>query len=188
MSCRRRIIVKFDLKNLNLNNILNIKNIKLNSIKKTQRILLIVSCVAFVFGVIASTRARDLAARDVSKIHISIIEKDSYRGPDASSYLDDCYHIVLTYRIENNTKVDWSYLKTITYVYDKNGISIGNISTEFGSAYGESNFRLKAGDVTVKTTELTSQTLKDFFSQLYNCDIQELKFESEIVGGRYFEK
>lgn len=95
-------------------------------VAKTIRIiLLVIACIACIAGVSMSQKAAKEAATDVSKINVQITGKNSYHKDDVGGYIYGCNYVDFTYKITNNTKVDWGYLKITTYVYDKNGKSLG---------------------------------------------------------------
>ena len=89
---------------------------------------------------------------------------------------------------KNKAKVDWRYLSITTYVYDKDGTSLGTITSEFGSRYGDSDLRLKVGGTVIKKSGLKDNQPDKFFTTLYESDLSELRFESEVTYGVYIEK
>ena len=142
--------------------------------------LLVISCIAFWFGITISKAVEEKIATDVSKISVQVTEKDCHYNPNGN------YCIKLTYRITNNTKTNWRYLKVTTYVYDVKGKSLGTIISEFGSSYDYSDLELKVGDTVTKLTSLKANQPDIFFETLYNSALSELKFKSEVEYGTHY--
>ena len=153
--------------------------------KTIRIILLVIACIACIVGVNISQKAAKEAATDVSKINVQITDRDCYYNQNESPYTNGCYHIDFTYKITNNTKVDWVYLKITTYVYDKSGKQLGNITSEFGSS---SNFKLKVGETVTKSSGFKDNQPDDFFTALYETPLSDLKFESKVTYGSYSTK
>ncbi len=160
----------------------------LKTAKTIRKILLIVACVAFIAGVSMSQQAAKEAATDLSKISVKITDKECYYNQNETYYINGCYHIDFTYEIKNKAKVDWRYLSITTYVYDNDGTSLGTITSEFGSHYGDSDLRLKVGGTVIKKSGLKDNQPDKFFTTLYESDLSELRFESEVTYGVYIEK
>lgn len=158
-------------------------------VAKTIRIiLLVVACIACIAGVSMSQKAAKEAATDVSKINVQITGKNSYHKDDVGVYIYGCNYVDFTYKITNNTKVDWGYLKITTYVYDKNGKSLGTITSEFGQNYGSSDFKVKVGETVTKdsTIEENAYNPSEFFMKLYESSFSDLEFKSEVTYGSYY--
>lgn len=154
--------------------------------KTIRIILLVIACIACIVGVTISQKAAKEAATDVSKINVQITDRDCYYNQNESPYTNGCYHIDFTYKITNNTKVDWGYLKITTYVYDKSGKQLGTITSEFGSSYGSSDLKLKVGETVTKSSGLKDNRPNDFFAALYETPLSDLRFESEVTYGSYY--
>lgn len=153
---------------------MNVKTAKIIRI-----ILLVVACIACIVGVSTSQRKAKEAATDVSKIKVEITDK--------SSYSDNQFNVKYTFSIKNGTKVDWSYLKITTYVYDKNGKELGTLTSELGNSYNSSNFKSEAGKTISKDVTFSSSYPDDFFTKLYESDFTDLKYESVVTYGTYLK-
>lgn len=154
-------------------------------VKKIRIILLVIACIACFVGASKSRAAEKKAATDVSKIKVQIVDKECYHKAAESEYRSGYYYVDLTYKITNRTKTTWSYLNITTYVYDKDGKSLGTITSEFGSTYGTSDLKLKAGGTVTQSSSFKSNQPDDFFATMYVSDLSELVFESEVTYGRH---
>ena len=156
-------------------------------VAKTIRIiLLVIACIA---GVSMSQMTAKEAATDVSKINVQITGKNSYHKDNVGAYIYGCNYVDFAYKITNNTKVDWGYLKITTYVYDKKGKSLGTITSEFGQSYGSSDFKVKVGETVTKDSSIEENAYNpsDFFMKLYEYDFSDLEFKSEVTYGTYYK-
>lgn len=159
-----------------------------NTAKKIRTVLLVIACIACCVGFSLSQKAEKKAATDISKISVQIIDKECYYNQNESPYTNGCYHIDFTYKIINNAKVDWRYLVITTYVFDKDGTSLGTITSEFGSPYGSSDLKLKVSDTITKKAGFKDNQPDSFFSTIYESELSDLKFESEVTDGTYIKK
>lgn len=137
-------------------------------------VLLVIACITFFVGLSFSKIASDKAAHDLSKIKVSITQKST-----SSS------EVYLTYEIKNNTKVNWSYLEIKTYVYDKSGNSLGAITATLGTNYSNSDLKLEKGKKISKKVTLKYDN-SDFMQTLYDANLSDLVFESEVTYGSYY--
>ena len=159
-------------------------------VAKTIRIiLLVIAFFACIVGVEISQKAAKEAAIDVSKINIQITGKNSYHKDNVGTYMYGCNYVDFTYNITNNTKVDWAYLEITTFVYDKNGESLGTIISEFGQSDGSSEFNVKVGETVTKdySFEEDADNPSDFFMKLYEYDFSEFEFKTEVTNGAYYK-
>lgn len=156
--------------------------------KKLLKVLIpIITIVLLIVGIKACSAAKE-AAHDVSKIDIQVINKESYSGIDENSWSNsETYYVKLTYNITNNTKVDWGYLDIKTYVYTMNNELLGTISTQYGTSLGTSDFRIDRGESLKKTTEISTNNPDDFFTRLYESDLSQFRFKSEVSYGSYYD-
>lgn len=157
--------------------------------KKIRIILLAIACIACATGVDLSQNAAKEAAIDVSKINVQITGKNSYHKGNVGTYMYGCNYIDFIYKITNNTKVDWAYLEITTFVYDKNGESLGTIISEFGQSDGSSEFNVKVGETVTKdySFEEDADNPSDFFMKLYEYDFSEFEFKTEVTNGAYYK-
>ncbi|MBR3436410.1 MAG: hypothetical protein IKG97_01510 [Lachnospiraceae bacterium] len=159
----------------------------LRTLKIIRIILLVLACIAFFVGIGLSQKAEKARKTDLSKINVKIVGKECYYNQFEAPYTNGYYHILLTYELTNKTKVDWKYLSVETIVYDKNGKTIGSLTAEFGNSYGASNLKLKVGEKATRDSELKDNMPSTFFMTLYDSDLSDLTFESEITYGTYYE-
>lgn len=143
-------------------------------------ILLVVAVIACIVGVVKSKKA----GRDPAKIDVQITDKYRYHKENDGAWINGRYYIDYTFKITNNTTVDWKYLQIKTNVFDKNGKSLGTITSEFGSSSG---FELRAGETISQVSSIADSANNpgEFFTTLFNSDLSDLVFESEVTSGTY---
>ena len=156
---------------------------------KVLRIVRIILLAAAVIACVAGVVKTKKAGRDVSKIDVQITAKHCYHKENDGAWINGRYYIDYTFEIANHTNVGWKYLQITTYVSDKNGKSLGTITTEFGSSYGASDLKLRVGEtVTIDSSIADSANQPgEFFTTLFNSDLSDLVFASEVTGGTYYD-
>lgn len=152
-----------------------------------RHLLFAAACICCFVGVVLSQVAAAESARDVTKIDIQITGRDSCYNPKESPYINGCYHVDMTYRITNHTKVEWKYLKITTTVSDRSGTVLGTIRGEFGTPYGNSALHVKPEESVdlMLPLDQNPNSMTDFFAILYEWDLSDLVFESEVTSGTY---
>ena len=153
---------------------------------KIRTVLYVIVCIAFLIGLCLSAAAENKAATDPTRIQVTIVDKTCRTEPDDWSY-GTKYCIDYTYEIKNPTKSDWCALTIKTYVYDKNGTSLGTLTTDFGSS-GSGEFRIRSGETMTKVAHFENSDPDAFYQQLYQSDLENLTFESEVSYGTYIRK
>lgn len=148
--------------------------------------LLAIAVIACIVGVVKSTNAAKKAATDVSRIEVEIIDKKGYVK---SEYSSKHYYIDFTFRITNHTGVEWAYLDIRTEVFDRNGRSLGTITTPFGSTYSSNALGLEVGETITKvsTIDVNESRVDDFFAAMYESDLSDLRYESSVTSGNYIK-
>ena len=149
-------------------------------------ILLGIAVIACAVGFNLSKTAAQKAATDVSKIDVEIIDKKGYVKSDYSS---KHYYIDFTFKITNRSGVEWASLDIKTEVFDKNGRSLGTITTPFGSTYGSNALGLEVGETITKvsTIDVSQNNVDDFFAAMYESDLSDLRYESRVTSGNYIK-
>ena len=113
----------------------------------------------------------------VQDIRLSVI--------DVSSEQDDRYYYVyLDFKIENHSKTTVDYIEITTYFFDKNGKSVGTLTSSFGSRYGDVVLNLSPDETVIKETylkEYKASDPDDFFVMLYNNGSDGLSLVYEIT-------
>lgn len=157
--------------------------------KNIRIILMVIACVAVISGITNSQKAAKEAATDVSKINVQITNMNCYHKQNDGAYTYGRYYIDFTFKITNNTKVDWGYLKVTTYVYDKSGKALCTIKSEFGQSYGSSDLKLKVGETVTTDSSIAENAYNpgDSFMRMYESNLSDLRFESEVTYGSYYK-
>ena len=151
--------------------------------KVIRIVLLVVACITVIVGIKKSQKAAKEAATDVSKINVQITDMNCHQEQN-----DGRYYIDFSFQITNKTNVDWGYLKVQTHVFDKNGTSLGTITSEFGQSKRSSDLILKVGETVTKESSIAENANSpgDFFMSIYESNFSDLRFESEVTYGSYY--
>lgn len=147
-------------------------------------IAIITCCICVIVKTVSARKAEKAAATDISKISVMFTEKESRYG-SSSNYYDTNYHIAYTMKITNNTKVDWAYLEITTKIYSKNNEFLGSISSTVGAK--RDDYILKVGETAKSITEIEASRPDAFFKELYESELSDLIYKSEVTFGRYYE-
>lgn len=93
-------------------------------------------------------------------------------------------YVFLDYRITNDTSATIDYLKITTRFKDSEGKTLGTISSEFGSLYGNGALNLDAHTETIEETFLSEGTrsMTSLFEHLYQKGINDLSVSYEILN------
>ena len=154
--------------------------LKKRQASKRKKIILLSIIVSIIALFITFITVRELT-HSTKNISIEIV--------DARSAEDNRYYYVYTdYEITNNTAKTIDYIEVVTYVTDKNGKSLGTITSSFGSLYGSNTLNLKAHNSIIKETYLSeykSEQIDSFFVALYNNGIKELIITHEIANVKW---
>ena len=154
--------------------------LKKRQASKRKKIILLSIIVSIIALFITFITVRELT-HSTKNISIEIV--------DARSAEDNRYYYVYTdYEITNNTAQTIDYIEVVTYVTDKNGKSLGTITSCFGSLYGSNTLNLKAHNSTIQETYLSeykSEQIDDFFVAIYNNGIKELIITHEIADVKW---
>ena len=150
--------------------------------KKIRSILLVVAIITLVVGLYKTNDYKKVAAHDPDDIKIEIVSCES-------KYDDRNYYVYMDFEIKNKTKETIDYIAVTTYFKDKNGKSIGTMSSEFGTPYGNGALNLEKGDKVIESTYLdeykTSTHMDNMFVELYENGIEDMEITFEITSVRW---
>ena len=120
------------------------------------------------------------------QLEISVVSKEVEYNPDVSPYINGCYYIHYDYEIEAK-KTGINYIEFKLRIKDKKGNEVGFIKSSI------SDLNLDAGDEKVVTLSLEENQPEknEFFTELYNTDFKDYKYEIEIgsiqfTDGKYY--
>lgn len=160
---------------------INQKTQRLNAYRKQQarkKRIIIISSILAIVAVIAIVRIVKSSIHTVSDIEIEMLSSDS-------RYDSRYYYVYMDFKIDNHSGATLDYLKVTTYFADKNGKSIGTMTSEYGSQYGDSKLNLKSKQSITKETYLSeyqsSSSYGTLFTELYNNGIDDLIITYEIT-------
>lgn len=141
--------------------------------------LLVFACLACIAGVMITRQIELKDARDITKISVTIIDKQISKNGNE-------YQMILTYKIQNNTKVDWAYLETSTDVYDPvSKKRLGDLNAYFGKRDGKTTV-VKAGETVIEEVRFTTNDPNKVFMAVYNTPLSGLRLTSETTTGTYY--
>lgn len=153
-----------------------------NVAKKIRVILLVIACITVIVGFFLSKTYEDKAAHNPENIKIEMISCES-------KYDDANYYVYMGYKIDNSTKATIDYIAITTYISDKDGKSIGTITSDFGSIYSDSALNLDPEKEVIKETYLSERQAayshSDMFIELYNNGIEDLVITYEITSVKW---
>ncbi len=142
--------------------------------RKTIVLIIFVIITLFIACIIISKKA----THSINNIKIEMIDSTSKHD---SRY----YYVYMDFKINNNTGNTIDYLNVTTFFTDKNGKSIGTMTSEYGSLYGDVTLNLKSKESTIKETYLSeyqsSSSYGTLFTELYNDGIDNLVIIHEIT-------
>ena len=147
----------------------------LNKAKNIQTALFVVALIALIVGLVFSVKADKARAHNVEDIVIEIT------GDYTETEGNYCY-VYTHFKITNNTRKTLNYVEVKTHFTDKNGRSLGTMTTTLGSIYGN-GLSLEKGESVVKTTYLEDPyySMSDLFEGLYENGVSAYNVEHEIT-------
>lgn len=156
---------------------------KVDDAKSTtgKTVLAVILTIALI---IASFVTNDKNLHSPKQMEVDLVGKSVYFDPD--KYMYGCYYIDLEFEVEANwTGVDYTEFKV--YISEKGGEELGFVRASM------SDMGIEAGEKKVITITLSeNQPEKNaFFTQLYEADLDNLKFKYEIgsirfIDGKYY--
>lgn len=138
-------------------------------------VILVIVCI------VSGTKAADAKLHSPDNMTVTIVEKtESYE----SNYYNGEYHIYFDFKISSE-KLGVSDMKVIAHIYDKNGKELGYLQSSF------SNMNLDAGATKTYTIDWESTRPDDFFTTIYEAELEDLVFEYEFdyvhfEDGKYY--
>lgn len=159
---------------------------ELKSIKKRIVWSWVLVVILSIISIFTINSAHQENLHSPKQLEINVVSKEVEYNPDVSGYMNGCYYIYYDYEIEaKKTGID--YIQFKLRIKDKSGNEIGFIKSSI------SDLNLDAGDEKVVTLSLQeNQPEKDeFFTELYNADFKDYKYEIEIgsiqfTDGEYY--
>ncbi|MBR2043185.1 MAG: hypothetical protein IJ946_02475 [Clostridia bacterium] len=108
-------------------------------------------------------------------VNIDVIEKRVEYNPDVSPYVNGCYYVHFDYEITAK-RIGVDYIELKINVSDKKGDELGYITSSF------TDVNLDKGDkkTVTATLEENQPENNEFFTELYNADFSDLKFDCDI--------
>lgn len=157
--------------------VLQEKEIKQRLIKVLIPILIIATLI---FGIPISCSVSTCISRakhDVSDITVSV-------AGIRTSYSNGGYYVYLDYKIYNGSGADVDSLKVITYISDKNGKSLGTITSQFGNS---GYLNLQSGGTQIHETYLRENNPQNdtLFYKLYLGEYQDFKITCKVVQAEF---
>ena len=153
--------------------------INLENLGKIQKIVLVITCVFFIVGLVLSSQAENKRAHNVDKIDIEIL---SYEQKTDDRY----YYIYFDYKITNRGKATVDYVQIKTTFLDKNGKTIGSMTSTLGASYESEALNIEKGKNVIMETYLkesqTSPYISDLFIELYNHELSDYTVTHTITG------
>lgn len=144
--------------------------INLETLSKTKKICLVITCIFFIVGLFLSSNASNERAHNAEKIDIELL---SFEQKEDDRY----YYIYFDYKITNRGKATVDYVNIKTTFKDKNGKVIGSMTSTFGSSFGSEGLNIEKGKNVVMETYLkesqTSPYISDLFIELYNNELSD---------------
>ena len=158
------------------------KTIALKHKRRGVKLPAILGSLAMVVLIIVSSVcgsiAKSNALHSPEQFSISVTSKTQEYKSNVSPYLNGCYYIYLTYRVDAN-EIGANGIGITTTVYGKNGNKIGTLETNL------SDMNLDPGAGKTYSTYLKENQPEEnqdtFFIALYNAEYAELTFEIEIT-------
>lgn len=151
-------------------------------------VIIIISSLAI--GITMNNDKKSKALHTAEHFSIQVTSKTQEYDPNVSKYINGCYYIYFTYKVESK-EIGCEYMEVRTTIYDKNDKEIGTLKTSL------ENMNLDADSSKSYTTYLQdNQPGKNdntFFIAVYNAEYSELRFETEIMtimfsDGKYWRK
>lgn len=154
----------------NINFLQNMKNVKTIHI-----VLIVISCIAFVFGLVKSSEVQEAEAHNTNNIEISILNTT----PKSDGRY---YYVYNDFEIANNTSATIDYIEITSTFIDESGKYIGSLVSSYGS-YGAT---LEVGKtITIETylkESASSASTNKLFIELYNNGMDNLTVTHEITS------
>lgn len=147
---------------------------------KIQKFLLVVACIAFLVGLILTKMATDERNHNVADISIRIVDVSS---KIKEGYSSSDYYVYMDFEIENNTEAALDSLNVTFYFRDKNGKSVGKLTSSFGG----NTPAIKSGKKGIETSYISEYGDKwdSLFYELYHNGLENCSVIYEITGASW---
>lgn len=99
-----------------------------------NRILVVIACIALVFGIMASNKAAMSRGHDADDISIKIVGLDQKYNEHESPYTNGCYHVTIEYEITNNSSTGINYIQFDAIIKNKGNEDLAQITSDFGDS------------------------------------------------------
>ena len=146
--------------------------------KKLRIILLVIACLVLVACLPIAKEKDKARTHNPEKIEIQMLSCT----PESD---DTYYYATMDFEIKNKTGSTIDYIEVTTYFSDKNGKSIGTMTSNFGATYSSSSLNLKANDKAIKEIYLSERKSASYFDslfvELYENGIDDLVITHEIT-------
>ena len=150
---------------------------KIEKIKKIQIALLVIASILFIVGLVLSNKAGKERAHNVEDISVKIVE-------DYTAVKGNRYYVYTDFEIRNNSKETVKCIQVTSYFTDKNGRSIGTMTSTFGSNWSwDGGLELDAGKTVINTTylEQSYSNWESLFEKLYKNGVSSYDVRYEIT-------
>ena len=150
--------------------------------RKIRRFFTITIILRLIFGI----PLKNKLDHSIDRIEIKIVDMSSAYKSNVKYSVNGCYYIYFNYELTNHAGVTIDYIQFVTYVEDKTGKSIGQITTSFGG-YGTSTMNLEKKDTVILESYLSENQpeANDFFSTLYDSNIEDWTFTYKITSVKF---
>ncbi len=175
-SCRRRAIKGGK----------NTKEITLRLLVRC--LVLALLCCSFVAGLPLSIAAEKERTHNPEKIEVELVKITS-KTKQQSTYSTE-YYVYMDFEICNNTKATLDYVEIVSEFFDKNGKSLGKISSDFGSSHSNKGLGLSKGESVTEDSylskyDLTSGTL---FYTLYTKGLKGITVTCTVTAAAWSDE
>lgn len=142
-------------------------------------LLVIIIIASLVIGVTVSNNKKSEALHTAEQFSIQVTSKTQEYNPNVSPYINGCYYIYFTYKVDSK-EIGCEYMQVRTTIYDKNNKEIGTLKTSLENMNLDSNS--SKSYTTYMQDNQPEKNNNTFFIAVYNAKYSELRFETEIVA------
>lgn len=149
--------------------------------KKRKRTIIIICVIVTLTVVIGSYSSIRAAWHSIDDVQIEITGvTPEYDGTH--------YYVYMDFLIRNNTSATLDYVAITSYIEDKNGKSVGTLTTKFGQDYSGVKLNLESGRQITKESYLSvfKNSYQDaLFSHLYKKGIADVVITHKITRAKW---
>lgn len=99
-----------------------------------NRVLVVIACIALVFGITASNKAATSRGHDTDDVSIKIVGLEQKYNEHESPYTNGCYHVTIEYEITNNSSAGINYIQFDAIIKNKGNEDLAQITSDFGDS------------------------------------------------------